>query len=38
MSAQTLDGKAIAADLKKVIKTKVEARIEQGLRRPGLAV
>ncbi|MBL3529158.1 MAG: bifunctional methylenetetrahydrofolate dehydrogenase/methenyltetrahydrofolate cyclohydrolase FolD [gamma proteobacterium endosymbiont of Lamellibrachia anaximandri] len=38
MSAQILDGKAIAADLKKVIKTKVEARIEQGLRRPGLAV
>ncbi|MBL3591490.1 MAG: bifunctional methylenetetrahydrofolate dehydrogenase/methenyltetrahydrofolate cyclohydrolase FolD [gamma proteobacterium endosymbiont of Lamellibrachia anaximandri] len=38
MSAQILDGKAIAADLKKEIKTKVEARIEQGLRRPGLAV
>lgn len=38
MSAQILDGKLIAADLKKEIKTKVEARIEQGLRRPGLAV
>ncbi|RLJ16089.1 bifunctional methylenetetrahydrofolate dehydrogenase/methenyltetrahydrofolate cyclohydrolase FolD [bacterium endosymbiont of Escarpia laminata] len=38
MSAQILDGKVIAADLKKEIKTKVEARIEQGLRRPGLAV
>ncbi len=38
MSAQILDGKAIAADLKKEIKTKVEARIEQDLRRPGLAV
>ncbi len=38
MSAQILDGKAIAADLKKEIKTKVDARIEQGLRRPGLAV
>ncbi|MBA1444791.1 MAG: bifunctional methylenetetrahydrofolate dehydrogenase/methenyltetrahydrofolate cyclohydrolase FolD [Chromatiales bacterium] len=38
MSAQILDGKVIAADLKKEIKSKVDARIEQGLRRPGLAV
>jgi methylenetetrahydrofolate dehydrogenase (NADP+)/methenyltetrahydrofolate cyclohydrolase len=38
MSAQTLDGKAIAADLKQTIKQQVDARISQGLRRPGLAV
>ncbi|MGD8933114.1 MAG: bifunctional methylenetetrahydrofolate dehydrogenase/methenyltetrahydrofolate cyclohydrolase FolD [Chromatiales bacterium] len=38
MSAQILDGKAIAADLKQQIKSKVEARLAEGRRRPGLAV
>jgi len=38
MSAQILDGKAIATDLKQQIKEKVAARTAQGLRQPGLAV
>jgi len=38
MSAQILDGKAIAADLKQRIKAQVTARTTQGLRPPGLAV
>lgn len=38
MSAQILDGKAIAADLRQQIKTSVEARVAAGQRRPGLAV
>jgi len=38
MSAQILDGKAIAADIRQAIKSKVEARIAMGQREPGLAV
>jgi methylenetetrahydrofolate dehydrogenase (NADP+)/methenyltetrahydrofolate cyclohydrolase len=38
MSAQLIDGKAIAADLRRLIKQRVDARIEKGLRTPGLAV
>jgi len=38
MSAKILDGKAIAADLREQIKSRVEQRLAAGLRRPGLAV
>lgn len=38
MSATIIDGKQIAQDLKESIKLEVDARIEKGLRRPGLAV
>ncbi len=38
MSAQILDGKAIAADLRKSIKSSVSERTTAGLRPPGLAV
>lgn len=38
MSAKILDGKAIAADLRTRIKSRVEERLAAGLRRPGLAV
>ncbi|MEN8175376.1 MAG: bifunctional methylenetetrahydrofolate dehydrogenase/methenyltetrahydrofolate cyclohydrolase FolD [Pseudomonadota bacterium] len=38
MSAQILDGKAIAAELKQEIKTGVDALLAAGARRPGLAV
>ncbi|MCW8888432.1 MAG: bifunctional methylenetetrahydrofolate dehydrogenase/methenyltetrahydrofolate cyclohydrolase FolD, partial [Gammaproteobacteria bacterium] len=38
MSAQLIDGKAIAADLRRSIKQRVDTRIEKGLRTPGLAV
>ncbi len=38
MSAQILDGKTIAADLKQQIKSKVAARSAEGFRQPGLAV
>lgn len=38
MSAQILDGKAIAADIKQDIKRRVEARTAEGFRQPGLAV
>lgn len=38
MSAQILDGKAIAADLRQTIKSKVEQRVAAGQRAPGLAV
>ncbi|MET0072097.1 MAG: bifunctional methylenetetrahydrofolate dehydrogenase/methenyltetrahydrofolate cyclohydrolase FolD [Candidatus Thiodiazotropha sp.] len=38
MSAQILDGKAIAADLREQIKQRVEERAAGGMRRPGLAV
>ncbi|MDJ0806888.1 MAG: bifunctional methylenetetrahydrofolate dehydrogenase/methenyltetrahydrofolate cyclohydrolase FolD [Gammaproteobacteria bacterium] len=38
MSAQILDGKAIAAELKQDIKQQVEARTAEGHRQPGLAV
>ncbi len=38
MSATIIDGKQIAIDLKESIKLEVDSRVEQGLRRPGLAV
>jgi methylenetetrahydrofolate dehydrogenase (NADP+)/methenyltetrahydrofolate cyclohydrolase len=38
MSAQLLDGKAIAAELREQIKTRVDARIAAARRRPGLIV
>jgi methylenetetrahydrofolate dehydrogenase (NADP+)/methenyltetrahydrofolate cyclohydrolase len=38
MSANIIDGKAIANDLKAQLKQATDARISQGLRRPGLAV
>jgi methylenetetrahydrofolate dehydrogenase (NADP+)/methenyltetrahydrofolate cyclohydrolase len=38
MSAQILDGKAIAADIREQVKSKVDARLAQGLRAPGLVV
>jgi methylenetetrahydrofolate dehydrogenase (NADP+)/methenyltetrahydrofolate cyclohydrolase len=38
MSAQILDGKAIAADLRQTIKTKVSEMSDAGRRPPGLAV
>jgi len=38
MSAQILDGKAIAADIRETIKTKVDARLAKGERAPGLVV
>ncbi|MCU7812242.1 MAG: bifunctional methylenetetrahydrofolate dehydrogenase/methenyltetrahydrofolate cyclohydrolase FolD [Candidatus Thiodiazotropha sp. (ex Notomyrtea botanica)] len=38
MSANILDGKAIAADLRQQIKSSVDQRVATGQRRPGLAV
>ena len=38
MTANILDGKAIAADLRQTIKTKVAERVAAGERAPGLAV
>ena len=38
MHAKILDGKAIAADTRQQIKAKVEQRLANGLRAPGLAV
>jgi len=38
MTAQILDGKATALELKNTIKKQVEQRLEKGLNRPGLAV
>lgn len=38
MSAQILDGKAIAADIREQVKAKVDARIAAGQRAPGLVV
>ncbi len=38
MTAQILDGKAIATELKAEIKQQVDARLSAGLARPGLAV
>ncbi|MDH5786617.1 MAG: bifunctional methylenetetrahydrofolate dehydrogenase/methenyltetrahydrofolate cyclohydrolase, partial [Chromatiales bacterium] len=38
MSAQIIDGKAIAAQLRQEIRGRVEARIAAGKRAPGLAV
>ena len=38
MSAQIIDGKAIAAHLRQHIKQRVDARVAAGKRVPGLAV
>ncbi|MCU7938846.1 MAG: bifunctional methylenetetrahydrofolate dehydrogenase/methenyltetrahydrofolate cyclohydrolase FolD [gamma proteobacterium symbiont of Bathyaustriella thionipta] len=38
MSAQIIDGKKIANDIKDQLKVRVEKRLQQGLRIPGLAV
>ena len=38
MSAQIIDGKAIAAQLRQEIKQRIEARVAKGKRVPGLAV
>ena len=38
MTAQVLDGKTIASELRQTIKKQVEARLAQDLRAPGLAV
>lgn len=38
MSARIIDGKAIAADIRKNIRQRVDARLSQGARQPGLAV
>lgn len=38
MSAQIIDGKAIAAELKKSLKVATDKRLASGKRRPGLAV
>lgn len=38
MPAKLIDGKAIAATLRQEMKAEVDARLEHGLRRPGLAV
>lgn len=38
MSAQIIDGKKIANDIKDQLKLRVEKRLQQGLRIPGLAV
>lgn len=38
MSAQILDGKAIAADIREQVKTRVDARTAEGHRAPGLVV
>lgn len=38
MSAQIIDGKKIAAELRKTLKIRVDKRVKEGLRKPGLAV
>lgn len=38
MTAQIIDGKKIAAELRHNLKQRVDQRIEKGLRKPGLAV
>jgi len=38
MTARILDGKAVASELKSQIKKQVQQRLDNGLRRPGLAV
>ncbi|WP_130536656.1 bifunctional methylenetetrahydrofolate dehydrogenase/methenyltetrahydrofolate cyclohydrolase FolD [Thiomicrorhabdus indica] len=38
MSAQIIDGKAVSKTVRQKIKTKVDERLSQGLRAPGLAV
>lgn len=38
MTAQIIDGKQIAAELRKTLKSRVDKRLANGLRKPGLAV
>jgi len=38
MTAQNIDGKKIAAELRQKLRVRVDNRIEKGLRKPGLAV
>ncbi|MCW8900005.1 MAG: bifunctional methylenetetrahydrofolate dehydrogenase/methenyltetrahydrofolate cyclohydrolase FolD, partial [Gammaproteobacteria bacterium] len=38
MTAQIIDGKQIAAGLRKSLKSRIDKRISEGLRKPGLAV
>ena len=38
MTANIIDGKAIAAELRNTVRQRVETRLRQGLRAPGLAV
>jgi methylenetetrahydrofolate dehydrogenase (NADP+)/methenyltetrahydrofolate cyclohydrolase len=38
MAGQILDGKAVSADIRAAIKSRVDVMLTQGLRRPGLAV
>lgn len=38
MTAQLIDGKAIAAEVRQTVKRRIEDRLGAGLRRPGLAV
>jgi methylenetetrahydrofolate dehydrogenase (NADP+)/methenyltetrahydrofolate cyclohydrolase len=38
MSARIIDGKSVAADIRKTIKSQVDRRVADGLRQPGLAV
>lgn len=38
MTAQILDGKAIAAEIREELKERVNTRVKKGLRKPGLAV
>ncbi len=38
MTARIIDGKSIAAELRQTLRTRIETRVGQGLRRPGLAV
>ncbi|HHO69779.1 MAG TPA: bifunctional methylenetetrahydrofolate dehydrogenase/methenyltetrahydrofolate cyclohydrolase FolD [Gammaproteobacteria bacterium] len=38
MTARIIDGKAIAAELRQTLRSRIEARVASGLRRPGLAV
>ncbi len=38
MTAQIIDGKQIAAELRKTLKNRVDKRLANGLRKPGLAV
>jgi methylenetetrahydrofolate dehydrogenase (NADP+)/methenyltetrahydrofolate cyclohydrolase len=38
MTAQLIDGKAIAAEVRQIVKRRIEDRLRAGLRTPGLAV
>lgn len=38
MTAQIIDGKKVAADVRAEVKQKIETRLALGKRRPGLAV